>query len=71
MRKLSIALGAAVALVAAPAFAQGSAKIGFVDTFSGPTAVPSAIDNFRMLVSPLLFYLSPLAGGGRIAKRSG
>ncbi|HYS48439.1 MAG TPA: ABC transporter substrate-binding protein [Xanthobacteraceae bacterium] len=39
MRKLSIALGAAVALVAAPAFAQGSAKIGFVDTFSGPTAV--------------------------------
>src|SRR5437879_1974303 len=39
MRKYSIALGAAVALAAGPAFAQGSVKIGFVDTFSGPTAV--------------------------------
>jgi len=39
MRTSSIALGAALALATAPAFAQGSVKIGFVDTFSGPTAV--------------------------------
>jgi branched-chain amino acid transport system substrate-binding protein len=35
----SIALAALVALAAAPASAQSSVKIGFVDTFSGPTAV--------------------------------
>jgi branched-chain amino acid transport system substrate-binding protein len=39
MRKSSIALGVALTLAAAPAFAQGAVKIGFVDTFSGPTAV--------------------------------
>jgi branched-chain amino acid transport system substrate-binding protein len=39
MRKSSIVLGVALTLAAAPAFAQGSVKIGFVDTFSGPTAV--------------------------------
>jgi branched-chain amino acid transport system substrate-binding protein len=39
MRKSSMALGAALALAAAPALAQGSVKIGFINTFSGPTAV--------------------------------
>ena len=40
MKKLAIAAGAALALAAGPAMAQGkSVKIGFVSTFSGPTAV--------------------------------
>jgi branched-chain amino acid transport system substrate-binding protein len=39
MRKSSIVLGVTLTLAAAPALAQGSVKIGFVDTFSGPTAV--------------------------------
>jgi branched-chain amino acid transport system substrate-binding protein len=39
MRKSSMALGAALALAAVPALAQGSVKIGFINTFSGPTAV--------------------------------
>src|SRR5262249_7534584 len=39
MRKSSIVLGVMLTLAAAPAFAQGSVKIGFVDTFSGPHAV--------------------------------
>ena len=40
MKKLAIATGAALALAASPALAQGkSVKIGFVNTFSGPTAV--------------------------------
>ena len=40
MKKLAIATGAALALAASPALAQGkSVKIGFVSTFSGPTAV--------------------------------
>jgi branched-chain amino acid transport system substrate-binding protein len=39
MRKLSIALGVTATLAAAPALAQSSVKIGFVSTFSGPTAV--------------------------------
>jgi branched-chain amino acid transport system substrate-binding protein len=39
MRKLSIGLGVTLALAAAPAGAQNSVKIGFVSTFSGPTAV--------------------------------
>ncbi len=38
MKKLVLAAGAALALTAAPASAQ-SVKIGFVNTFSGPTAV--------------------------------
>jgi len=39
MRKSTFAFGLALTLAAAPAFAQGSVKIGFIDTFSGPTAV--------------------------------
>jgi len=39
MRAKSIGLGLAAALAAAPASAQNAAKIGFVQTFSGPTAV--------------------------------
>jgi branched-chain amino acid transport system substrate-binding protein len=39
MRRLSIGLGVMVALAATPALAQNSIKIGFVSTFSGPTAV--------------------------------
>jgi branched-chain amino acid transport system substrate-binding protein len=40
MRKISIAAGAVLALAAAPAWAQSkSVKIGFISTFSGPTAV--------------------------------
>jgi branched-chain amino acid transport system substrate-binding protein len=39
MKKLVFAAGAVLALSAAPAFAQQAVKIGFVDTFSGPTAV--------------------------------
>src|SRR6202043_578745 len=39
MRRTWIGLGAAMALAAGPADAQNSVKIGFVDTFSGPTAV--------------------------------
>jgi branched-chain amino acid transport system substrate-binding protein len=40
MKKLAIAAGATLALAASPAMAQGkSVKIGFVSTFSGPTAV--------------------------------
>src|SRR5438105_15757479 len=39
MRKRSIAIGTVLALAAGPAMAQGSVKIGFIDTFSGPTAV--------------------------------
>ena len=39
MRKLSLGLGVMAALAAAPALAQNSVKIGFVSTFSGPTAV--------------------------------
>jgi branched-chain amino acid transport system substrate-binding protein len=39
MRRLSIGLGVTLALAAAPAGAQNSVKIGFVSTFSGPTAV--------------------------------
>jgi branched-chain amino acid transport system substrate-binding protein len=39
MKKLSIAFGAVLALAAGPAVAQSSVKIGFIDTFSGPTAV--------------------------------
>jgi len=38
MRKAYL-FGAALALAAGPAFAQSSVKIGFVNTFSGPTAV--------------------------------
>src|SRR5215468_320753 len=39
MRRLSIGLSAVLALAAAPAVALNSVKIGFVSTFSGPTAV--------------------------------
>src|SRR5436190_3138910 len=39
MKKLSIAFAAMLALAAGPAAAQSSVKIGFIDTFSGPTAV--------------------------------
>jgi branched-chain amino acid transport system substrate-binding protein len=39
MKKLSIALGALVACAASPALAQTPVKIGFINTFSGPTAV--------------------------------
>jgi len=39
MRRLSIGLSVMLALAAAPAWAQNSVKIGFVSTFSGPTAV--------------------------------
>jgi branched-chain amino acid transport system substrate-binding protein len=39
MRRTWIGLGAAMALAAGPAAAQNAVKIGFVDTFSGPTAV--------------------------------
>src|SRR5438552_18836662 len=39
MKKISIAIGAALALAAGPAAAQNSVKIGFINTFSGPTAV--------------------------------
>src|SRR6476620_6527558 len=40
MKKISIAAGAILALAAGPAMAQGkTVKIGFVSTFSGPTAV--------------------------------
>ncbi len=39
MKKPSIALAAALAFATAPALAQGSVKIGFINTFSGPTAV--------------------------------
>jgi branched-chain amino acid transport system substrate-binding protein len=39
MRKSSIVLAAALTLAAAPAWAQGSVKVGFISTFSGPTAV--------------------------------
>src|SRR5262245_28542520 len=35
----SLWLGAAAALIATPALAQAPVKIGFVNTFSGPTAV--------------------------------
>jgi branched-chain amino acid transport system substrate-binding protein len=39
MRKSLAAVGVVVALTSAPAMAQKSVKIGFVSTFSGPTAV--------------------------------
>src|SRR5438477_6636133 len=40
MKRISIAASAVLALAAGPAMAQGkSVKIGFVSTFSGPTAV--------------------------------
>ena len=39
MKRELIAMGALLALGAGPAVAQGSVKIGFVSTFSGPTAV--------------------------------
>ncbi len=39
MRKTMIAAGAVLALAAGPALAQKTVKIGFVSTFSGPTAV--------------------------------
>jgi len=39
MRRLAIGLGLMAALAGAPALAQNSVKIGFVSTFSGPTAV--------------------------------
>src|SRR5262249_62075831 len=39
MRRLSIGLGLILALAGAPAFGQNSVKIGFISTFSGPTAV--------------------------------
>ena len=39
MRKLAIGLGLLTALAAPPGLAQNSVKIGFVSTFSGPTAV--------------------------------
>jgi branched-chain amino acid transport system substrate-binding protein len=39
MTSRSLWLGAAAALIAVPAFAQAPVKIGFVNTFSGPTAV--------------------------------
>ena len=38
MRSL-LGIGVLLAFFAAPATAQQSVKIGFVDTFSGPTAV--------------------------------
>src|SRR6202158_6171235 len=39
MKKASLAAVAALALAAGPALAQNPVKIGFIDTFSGPTAV--------------------------------
>src|SRR5712691_575225 len=39
MKQASLAAVAALAFAAGPAMAQNSVKIGFVDTFSGPTAV--------------------------------
>jgi branched-chain amino acid transport system substrate-binding protein len=39
MKRTSIALGAVLALATGPAAAQNSVKIGFINTFSGPTAV--------------------------------
>src|ERR1700737_1168815 len=39
MKKPSLAAVAALALAAGPAMAQSPIKIGFVSTFSGPTAV--------------------------------
>jgi branched-chain amino acid transport system substrate-binding protein len=39
MKNSSIALGVLLALAAGPAAAQNSVKIGFINTFSGPTAV--------------------------------
>src|SRR5712692_3406960 len=39
MKKASLAAVAALAFATGPALAQGSVRIGFVDTFSGPTAV--------------------------------
>jgi branched-chain amino acid transport system substrate-binding protein len=39
MTSRSLWLGAAAALIAVPALAQAPVKIGFVNTFSGPTAV--------------------------------
>jgi branched-chain amino acid transport system substrate-binding protein len=39
MKTTSVAIGALFALAAGPAMAQNSVKIGFVSTFSGPTAV--------------------------------
>jgi branched-chain amino acid transport system substrate-binding protein len=38
-RRVAAATSAAVVLAVAPAMAQNSVRIGFVDTFSGPTAV--------------------------------
>ena len=39
MKTRSIAFAAVLALAAGPALAQSSVKIGFINTFSGPTAV--------------------------------
>src|SRR5438552_1556687 len=39
MKKASLATVAALALAAGPAAAQNAVKIGFINTFSGPTAV--------------------------------
>ncbi|MBI3436125.1 MAG: ABC transporter substrate-binding protein [Proteobacteria bacterium] len=39
MKKLMLTAGAILALTAGPAMAQKSVKIGFIGTFSGPTAV--------------------------------
>jgi len=39
MRKSTFSFAVALTLAAAPAWAQSSVKIGFIDTFSGPTAV--------------------------------
>src|SRR5262249_33622138 len=39
MRKLLFGLCAAVAVASGPAMAQNPVKIGFINTFSGPTAV--------------------------------
>src|SRR5216684_5830917 len=38
MKKASLAAVAALAFATGPALAQGSVRIGFVDTFSGPVA---------------------------------
>jgi branched-chain amino acid transport system substrate-binding protein len=57
MKRVLLGMGAvaALALAAGPALAQSSVKIGFVDTFSGPTAVigNDARDSFELALDHL------------------
>ena len=65
MKKASIAFGAVLALAAGPAVAQSPVKIGFVDTFSGPSAASG-----QVLANSLQVQVDDLnARGGLLGSR--